>query len=382
MDFEPGDSSVLKMQILFLFPLIYRPEKLNVARQFSGLSRWYRGHIFTLSGGRQRNVRVTDFLFHSETFGNGAATRFCRGLWIQVVVPLRMLWRKSQVRAVVAYDPYRSGLAALALKYVLRCKMIVELNGDYHREAPARNVVTRVLMRCLFDLVLHYADAIKVLNSDQETYCRRVVPHKTTYRFPAFVATEYFQTLESNQGDYLLSVGHPFDLKGMDVLIAAFRLVSEKHPQISLRIMGYCPPGDLAKYQALAGEHSRIVFIAPGWIEDVGEQMRDCFALVNAARSEAMGRVHVEAMACGKPIVATRTNGALECIEDGKTGLLCTIGDIADLAAKLDELLLHPNRAAQMGNAGKARMSKMFSEVKCTEAYHNMFEEVIGSSVL
>ena len=106
--------------------------------------------------------------------------------------------------------------------------------------------------------------------------------------------------------------------------------------------------------------------------------MRGCYALVNAARSEAMGRVHVEAMACGKPIIASRTNGAIECVEDGITGLLCGIGDVADLAAKLDALLSEPQRAAQIGYAGKLRMHNLFSEEACTESYHAMLEDVMG----
>jgi glycosyltransferase involved in cell wall biosynthesis len=115
-------------------------------------------------------------------------------------------------------------------------------------------------------------------------------------------------------------------------------------------------------------------------MEDVGEQMKGCYALVNAARSEAMGRVHVEAMACGKPIVATRTNGGLECIEDGKTGLLCAIGDVRDLAAKLDELLSNHDRANQMGLAGKIRTQEMFSEKAYAATFRAMLEEVTGSS--
>jgi glycosyltransferase involved in cell wall biosynthesis len=256
--------------------------------------------------------------------------------------------------------------------------MIVELNGDYHKTEPGRSGFMKVFMRTLLNLTLRASDAIKVLNADQEAFCRRLLPHKPIYRFPDFTASDYFESLQSHQGDYLLSVGHPFDLKGIDVLIAAFIRIADKHQQISLRIMGYCPQRDLAKYRAMAAGHPRIIFVEPGWIEDVGEQMRGCYALVNAARSEAMGRVHVEAMACAKPIIATRTNGALECVEDGQTGDLCAIGDIADLAAKLDKLLSNPSRAAQMGNAGKMRMHEIFSEAKCVEAYHTMFEEVIG----
>ena len=378
MNAMPELPPASKPRLLFLFPLVYRPEKPNVAGQFSLLSRWYQGHIFSLSGSKLRNVPVSGFLFHSDKLGSGAASRLLAGLWIQVIVPLRMLWGGPRVGAVVAYDPYRSGIAALILKYALRCKMIVELNGDYHRAEPGRNVVTRFLMRSFLNLVVRCADAVRVLNNDQEAYCRRHYPHARIYRFSAFVATDYFESLDSTQGDYLLSVGYPFDLKGMDVLIVAFRMIADKHPKTSLRIMGWCPPKDHEKYQALAAGHPRITFLEPGWIEDVGKQMRDCYALVNAARSEAMGRIHVEAMACAKPIVATRTNGALECIEDGKTGLLCAIGDSRDLAGKLDELLSDPHRAAQMGRSALERMRERFSERECVAGYHSMFKDVTG----
>jgi glycosyltransferase involved in cell wall biosynthesis len=384
MSHENASSSLQKPKIVLIFPLIYRPQKDNVAKRFALLSQWYSGHIFTLSGSKQRNVAVSDFLFHSEKHEGSAVLRLFRGLWIQVIVPLQLLWGKSRVSAVIAYDPYRSGLAALLLKYLLRCKMIIEVNGefqgDYERNEPGQTRVSIRLRGLLLKLTLGHADGIRVLNADQEMYYRRLLPAKPFFRFPDFVPTEYFESLKCHQGEYFLSIGQPFHRKGVDVLIEAFKRVAEKYPRASLRIMGYCPEEDMAKYQNLAGGHPRISFIKPGWIEDVGEQMRGCYALVNAARSEAMGRIHVEAMACEKPILATRTNGAIECIEDGETGLLCAIDDIDDLAAKLDELLSNPDRAAKMGRAGKVRMHKIFSESVTTEQYHAMLEEVCGRS--
>jgi len=381
MSHEIDNASPHKTQILFLFPLVYRPLKVNFAKRFALLSEWYYGYIFALSGGKQRNLPVSDFLFHSERSGNSSANRILLGAWLQIAVPLQLLWGKSPVGTVIAYDPYRSGVAALVLKYVLRCKMIVEMNGEYHRTEPGRNYVSKVIMRLLLTVVLRGADAVKVLNDNQEAFCRRLFPHKSVFQFPDFVATEYFESLDSYQGDYLLSVGQPFDLKGMDVLIEAFQRLAKKHQKTKLRIMGHCPNDILEKYKAMARGHPRIEFIAAGWIEDVGEQMRGCYALVNAARSEAMGRVHVEAMACAKPIVATRTNGATLCVEDGQTGLLCAIDDIGDLAAKLDELLSDPHRADLMGQVGKARMKTMFSEETYIQAFHTMVEEVIGGRV-
>lgn len=376
---DTRNVSAERSQLVFIYPLIYRPQKVNVAVEFKRLSEWYRGHIFALSGAKQRSVDVFEFEFHSERYPTSAPLRFLMGLWIQMVVPLRLLWNSSPVVAVVAYDPYRSGVAALALKVLLGSKMIVQLNGDYHRTEPSQRPGLRRLMGAVLKFVMRRTDAIKVLNADQEQYCRITFPDVPVFRFPAFVATDYFMSLESYQGDYLLSVGHPYDLKGMDVLIKAFKQISHRHPGISLRIMGYCSSEERTRYAELVGRSEAIHFINPGWVEDVGEQMRGCLALVNAAYTEAMGRVHVEAMSCAKPIVATLTNGGRECVVDGETGLLCRIGDVDDLAAKLEAILSDRARAERMGKAGLDRVLREYSETVCALSFRAMVDRVTGN---
>jgi len=372
------DSS--RRRIVFLFSLIYRPLDANFIGRFALLSKWYTGHIFALSGAKQRELPVSDFLFHSEETVGNTLRRIARWMKIQIVAPIRMLSGRQKIDLVVAYDPYRCGLAALILKYVLRCKMIVEVNGDNHTNEAGGAFAGNAVQRWTSRLVLNKADAIRVLNFSQEDYYRRHFPKARLFRLPDYVATSYFTALETLQGDALLSVGMPFHRKGIDVLIKAFLRIADKHPRATLRIMGYCPESEFGTYRDLAAGCARIAFVKPGWIDEVGEEVRSCYALVNAARSEAMGRVHVEAMACAKPIVATRTNGAVVCVEDGVTGLLCNGDDVSDLAEKLDDLLSDPVRAKQLGEAGRARMLEMFSEDVYTRGFHNMIEEVIGSS--
>jgi glycosyltransferase involved in cell wall biosynthesis len=294
-------------------------------------------------------------------------------------MPLWLLWRRGGVDAVIAYDPYASGLAGAVLKVLLGTKLIIEVNGDYHLSEPSGHILKKWMMRLCFHVTVRTADALKVLNSDQESYFTRAYPGKALYRFHDFVPIDYFRSLERRQGDYFLSVGHPFELKGMDVLIRAFDSVSHRYPGVRLRIMGYCPEPELGKYKALARNNPRIEFVAPGWIEDVGEQMRECYALINAARTEAMGKVHLEAMACAKPIIATRTNGGIACIEDGRTGLLCPIDDVDGLARQLDYLLSNPGLAAEMGRAGLRRVQQEFSEEAYIRSFLAMAEDVVRS---
>jgi starch synthase len=70
---------------------------------------------------------------------------------------------------------------------------------------------------------------------------------------------------------------------------------------------------------------------------------------------EPLGIVNLEAMACGTPVVGSRTGGIPEVVADGETGLLVPPGDDEQLAAALNALLADPDRARAMGQAGRKR---------------------------
>ncbi len=364
--------------LVFLSPQVHRPLKVNFSGRFQCLPDWCNGYVFTRSSSRCDGVWIGRFRVTTSRIGANVIDRGLSALWGQVVVPLWRLLGRTRVDVIVTYDPYVSGIAGVILKVLFRAKLVVEMNGDYHIVEPSHRRLKRWVMRQMFDVSVRFSNALCVLNRDQEKFLRARHPGKRVYRFPAFTATEYFEKLQCYQGDYVLSVGYPFDLKGMDVLIRAFRRISEKHRNKRLRIMGYCPEREMRKYRELALDAPRIEFITPGWIEDVGEQIRGCYALVNAARSEAMGRVHLEAMACRKPVIATRTNGGKECVEEGLTGLLCEIGDVEDLADKLDYLLSNPSIAQEMGQSGFERLGREFGETRYASSFSRMIRDVVN----
>jgi glycosyltransferase involved in cell wall biosynthesis len=106
--------------------------------------------------------------------------------------------------------------------------------------------------------------------------------------------------------------------------------------------------------------------------------MRGCSALVVASHVDAAPRVIFEAMACRKPVVATRTNGACDYVSDGETGILCSIGDMEDLAVKLETLLRDPSHARAMGEAGFAVLDQKYSEACYIERMLGMLGDVLG----
>lgn len=373
-NYENGE----RFNLLYLCPLVWRPEKVNFAGRFTRLSKCSSGYIFTLSGSRQRKVPIGDYQFCSETY-RGVIHRQLSRMWIQVIVPLFILWRgRHAATVIVAYDAYASGIAGLVIKLLSGAKLIVEINGDDQLLETFRWDIRGKFRRLLFHVSTICADAIKVINTQQEQYLRTHYSGKKIFRFPDYAATDYFTSLGPVQGEYLLSVGHPIQIKGIDILIEAFKAVSEKYPRVTLRIMGHFEGAEKEICQRLVGEHPRIEFVSPGWIEDVGAQMRGCYALVCASRREAQGRVIFEAMACKKPIVASRTHGAMDYVRDGKTGLICEVGSWHDLAAKLDIILSNPQMAQQMGEAGHRLVEEELSECAYINSFVSMVREVVG----
>jgi glycosyltransferase involved in cell wall biosynthesis len=390
MENKTSRTEDFRYNLVFLFPEVLRPLKANFCREFEHLSKTCTGHIFTLSSERHANLKIGDFRLYSGKIQSSFVRTLIERLWIQVFVPLRLLWSGPRVDAVITWDPYASGIAGVILKLLLRTRLIVHAVGDYHQMDPTDDIVgdphvqitllkslKKHMMRCVFQLAIWRADAVKVVNSDLEQFFKRRWPGKPLHRFPCFVAVDYFRSLEHRQGDYLLAIGHPFYRKGVDVAIRAFASLSKKHDNVKFRIMGYAPEEELKKYTRMGNGNRRIEFVRPGWIEEAGEQLRGCYALVHAARSDAAPRVLFEAMACKKPVVSTRTNGAIDYIEDGRTGLLSEIDDVEELAKNMDYLLTNPKVAEEMGIAGFEKVRREFSEA----SYINWVVSMLGAVV-
>jgi starch synthase len=101
--------------------------------------------------------------------------------------------------------------------------------------------------------------------------------------------------------------------------------------------------------------------------------------LVHPAHSEGLGIVLMEAMAAGKPIVATRSGGPEEVVVEGETGLLVPPGEPRLLANAMDTLLSDPSTATAMGRAGRARL-RGFSPEDTARQTQNLYDELGAAS--
>jgi len=104
-----------------------------------------------------------------------------------------------------------------------------------------------------------------------------------------------------------------------------------------------------------------------------------CDIVVVPSLSEGFGIVAAEAMALGKPVVATAVGGLPEVVEDGVTGVLVPAADPKALAGAIEALLRDPSRAAAYGTAGRARAEERFAVTRMVAGYLDLYEELLRS---
>jgi glycosyltransferase involved in cell wall biosynthesis len=164
----------------------------------------------------------------------------------------------------------------------------------------------------------------------------------------------------------------------VDVLIKAFHLVSDEFKDWSLKIVGFCQ--DRSPFVALASDNDRIAFFDPIWYPEVIALMADCSLFVLPSRTEAMGRVLLEAMASGKPVIGSNVDGIPYVIEHGVNGLLFESENVEDLAAKMRAVISDPAYAARLGERAREFVCRERSEECYLERFSHMIEDVTGAA--
>ncbi len=123
------------------------------------------------------------------------------------------------------------------------------------------------------------------------------------------------------------------------------------------------------------GLAERVHFL--GFRRDIPELM-GCADIVahTSVSAEPFGRVVVEGMLSGKPVVATRAGAVPEIIRDGETGLMVEPGDAVALASTIGGLLENPVRAAALGAAARCAAAEQFSLTALADGLARCFDEL------
>lgn len=179
---------------------------------------------------------------------------------------------------------------------------------------------------------------------------------------------EEFSSLPPRSSDdpTVLFVGGLEARKGLELLVLAMEQVARAHPSARLVAVaktgfrGIDEPGWFKVLADRAGVATKFRLLESVDNDELLQLYSDCDLLVLPSRNEGWGLSLTEAMACSKPVVATRVGGVPELFTDGVEGLLVDYGDVRGLAGAICKLLEDPALRERMGRAGRERV-KSFS---------------------
>jgi glycosyltransferase involved in cell wall biosynthesis len=168
--------------------------------------------------------------------------------------------------------------------------------------------------------------------------------------------------------------------KGQELFMKAAALVSAKNQDLRFLVAGDTHLGDpdyseyLKEMVQKFGLTERVGFT--GFVPDIWEFLEKIDMVVMACPIEAFGRVTIEAMAVGRPVIGINAGGTAEIVLPGKTGLLIE-NDHQELARAMLELAGDPQAAVKMGQAGRRRAEEVFSIQNMINGIMEMYRDVM-----
>ena len=106
--------------------------------------------------------------------------------------------------------------------------------------------------------------------------------------------------------------------------------------------------------------------------------IRAADVVLMCSRFESFGRVTVEAMLAGKPVIGAASGGTAELIQDGETGLLYEPGNHDELAMKIEYLFEHPEKRLQLGAAARVWATGRFAQQRYAREVHDLLTGVVA----
>lgn len=186
------------------------------------------------------------------------------------------------------------------------------------------------------------------------------------------------QVLDASRIPVIGTAGPLETSKGLEFFLQAARQVLSQGHEVEFLIAGSGP--EEARLRALARQLEivpHVTFVTN--LSDFGSSLRamDVFCLPSLA--QGLGTIMLEAMALGRPVIASEVGGVSKVVHDGTTGLAVPPSNSSRLAERMIELLNHRDRAREIGAKGRAEVAANFNADRMVEETVKLYERVLKS---
>lgn len=304
------------------------------------------------------------------------AGKIAPGQWAQLTRFIR-----SQRYDIVHTQEHKSNFLGALVQRWVPVRVVATLHGypQAHRRMQLYRRIDRHVLRH-FDHVVAVSEALR-----RELIATGIRPERlsTVYNgidvdaFRAQAGDRRTLSQPAN-GPVVTIVARLSAEKGVSYFLDGAAVLRARFPTATFVVVGDGPLRPDLEAQAARvrlADPAAVSFL--GHRHDVARLMAQSDVVVLSSLREGCPMVLIEALALGKPVVATRVGGIPEIIEDGVTGLLVPPRDSRALAAAIERLLVDPALAAALAERGRRRVERTFDVTAMAEQTLAVYQTVL-----
>lgn len=295
---------------------------------------------------------------------------------------VNQIHRDFPFELIHAHAALPDGYAGVVLAQILGCPLVITIHGrdlqhTIHRNARCREALAYTIRSAARVIVVSRKLKRLAEHFFPSEARKMVIVHNGVDPVKIDIVLKRI-CREDGDGPRIVSVSNLMRPKGIDLNLYAIHHLRSKHPTIRYIVVGDGP--ESLALRALARRLSmedRVEFV--GRVPHLQALQHiataDVFSL--PSWSEGFGIVYLEAMACGKPVIACHGEGPEDFVEHGKTGLLVKPRDVNSLVEALDFLLSHPEEARAVGDRARRVVLENYSWEKNAEKTIKLYKELL-----
>ena len=266
---------------------------------------------------------------------------------------------------------FPSGVVGMSMAGVSRAPLVTTLHGT-----DVRLAIQTAASRPVLRHVLKRSKRVTTVSRWLASELVKLAPDTRPIVAPMPVATDRFAPHGSRHTSRFLFAGRLNRQKGLDHLLRAFAGMKQL---AMLDVVGEGNDGAPLKMLASQlGISDRVTWHGQLKQPELLKMYQAASAVVVPSVDEGLGLVAAEALLCETPVVAFRSGGLTDIIEDRRTGILVTPGVTAELSAALDEVLEYPERAHALAVAGRQHVLAAFSPESAAANYVDIYRQALG----
>jgi glycosyltransferase involved in cell wall biosynthesis len=295
---------------------------------------------------------------------------------LPAILRVKRILQANQIDIVDTHG-YRDHVISILAARLARTKAILRTK---HNTVPLKSsVFSRFIYNTLTTRVIAVSEHIREVLIDSGMHPQNISTIHSAIDLEKFSPREKSVAILqqfglTQQTEIVGMVARIHQSKGIDYLLDAIALAADAGRDRKFLIVGKGREKLTDRLKELDIEKH---VIAPGFREDIPDVLSIVDVFVMPTLREGLGTAILEAMAMGKPIVATRVGGIPEAVQHGVNGLLVPPADAPALAAAIQELLTAKERRLAMGQQSRRIAEAGFSRTSMIAAMESIFRQVL-----